>query len=190
MFSSEWDRFSGEFERAKQVVAEIIRQAGGVLVNKTNLFKAFYHAHLKFAAANPNYLSSWPIVKMPHGPGIDSADALLGGLMLDGVIIVDQIEQHGYSAFRFIHTGKQCKGEPLPDEAIAAIQAGLDQVLGKSAKTVSDESHAMSRSWRAATKEGEELNIYADLSDDGEYQERVDFSRSITPIVDEIWGAS
>ena len=44
-----------------------VRQADGFRI-KTNLFKAFYHAHLEFARTQPGYLSNWPIVHMPNGP--------------------------------------------------------------------------------------------------------------------------
>ena len=56
-------------EVAKQVILEIIRQAGGVLNYKTSLFKAFYHAHLHFAETQSGYLSTWPIVACREAPG-------------------------------------------------------------------------------------------------------------------------
>ncbi|MBP87557.1 MAG: hypothetical protein CMJ64_12665 [Planctomycetaceae bacterium] len=64
-------RSAAEKDRAKRIIIEIIRQADGSFERKTNLYKAFYHAHLKYAADNPGYLSKWPIVRMPRGPGID-----------------------------------------------------------------------------------------------------------------------
>ena len=66
-------------DRAKKVIVEIIRQAGGELTATARLYKAFYFAHLYYAETAPGYLSDWPIVKMPTGPGIHSC----GGLVLE-----------------------------------------------------------------------------------------------------------
>ena len=51
---------------------ELIRQsAGDRIEGKTRLFKAFYFAHLFYARSAVDYLTDWPIVRMPQGPGID-----------------------------------------------------------------------------------------------------------------------
>ena len=60
-----------ERSKAKQVILEIIRQSKGRLTGKTRLYMAFYVAHLLYAEQEAGYLTVWPIVKMPFGPGID-----------------------------------------------------------------------------------------------------------------------
>ena len=87
--------------RAKQIIVEIVRQAGGVLDNKTNLFKAFYRAHLKFAESNPGFLSTWKIVRMPNGPGIHRFEVLLGELIADGYLEVDEVGKAAALHFGF-----------------------------------------------------------------------------------------
>ena len=173
-------------EKSKHVIVEIIRQAGGTLRNKTILFKAFYHAHLEYAAKNPGYLTTWPIVKMPHGPGIDNANVLLGELMAEGVLDVTQIQEGRFTAFMFEFTGEPPPGSPLSKEANEAIKSGLAVVTGKTASEVSDESHESSRSWRSA-RDGEELNIYLDLGSDQEFAARDEGIRKIASELRSVW---
>ena len=160
-----------EKERAKQIIAEIIRQAGGTLDNKTNLYKAFYHAHLRYAETQPGYLSSWPIVRMPRGPGIHDFDILLGELMAEGKVETKQVAWEGFSGFRFRLCHGPVQRSLLPEGALEAIAFGVAQVRGKSAEQVSKETHESSRAWRNA-KDGEELNIYIDGIPEEEYQQR------------------
>ncbi|MFH1269274.1 MAG: hypothetical protein ABIK89_26395 [Planctomycetota bacterium] len=164
-------------ELAKQIILEIVRQAGGTLTNKTNLYKAFYHAHLRFAETQPSYLSAWPIVRMPRGPGIDRFDVLLGELMAEGKLETKEVTLGEYRAFRFMLL-KDVECGDLPVGAVDAIAYGVAQVEGKAAERVSRESHDMSRAWREA-EDGEELNIYTDLLSDEEYQERIERSRAL-----------
>lgn len=150
-----------EKELAKQIILEIVRQAGGVLDNKTNLFKAFYHAHLRFAEMQAGYLSTWPIVRMPRGPGIDRFDLLLGELLAQGKIETKEVSSGEYTGFRFVLTDQLVPNDLVPEGGVEAIAYGVDQVRGKSAEQVSKESHQQSRSWRNAS-DGDELNIYVD----------------------------
>jgi hypothetical protein len=146
-------------ERAKAIIMEIIRQAGGQFHNKTNLFKAFYYAHLEFARTQPGFLSTWPIVRMPNGPGIDRFDRLLGELMAEGKLEIQPITKGSYEGFLFSTAGT---GDPdvLPDGSADAIAKAVSMVDGKTARTVSKESHR--RAWKSA-KDGQEMNIYLDL---------------------------
>ena len=154
-------------EIAKQIILEILR-AGGVLNFKTSLFKAFYHAHLRFAATHTSYLSAWPIVRMPRGPGIDRFDVLIGELLAEGAVETHQIKAGPYEGFQFRITDKTARRNMLPDGAIEAIEYALEQVKGRTATQASDDSHSASRAWRDA-RDGEELNIYLDLQSDDEY---------------------
>src|SRR4051812_23617273 len=87
--------------RAKQIIVEIIRLSGGRLESKTRLFKIFYFAHLYFAKDNPGYLSDWTIVRMPHGPGIDTAESLIRELVEEKVIDVCRGDLGPYSPVLF-----------------------------------------------------------------------------------------
>jgi len=161
-----------ERERAREIIAEIIRQAGGELVNKTNLYKAFYHAHLEYADKNLDYLSTWPIVRMPKGPGIHEADRLLGELVSAGVLVIDELQKGDVTAFRFRLCEQRLHDSPLKAREIAAIRYGVREVAGKTAGRASEDSHEASRAWREGT-DGEELNIYLDrISDETVAQER------------------
>ena len=144
-------------EIAKAIILQIVRQAGGVLDNKTNLYKAFYYSHLHFADKRGYYLSTWPIVRMPRGPGIDAFDPLIGELMAEGKLECKSVEHGDCSGFRF----SICDGVPqdsLPVGADEAIAHALKHVQGKTATAVSAKSHDDSRAWREAA-DGEELNI-------------------------------
>ena len=161
-----------EKELAKEIIAEIIRQAGGAFDNKTNLYKAFYYAHLQYAETQPGYLSNWPIVRMPRGPGIHNFDVLLGELMAEGKVETKQIDLEGRSGFRFTLCEGPSEGNLLPEGSSEAIAFAVDQVRGKSAEEVSRETHETSRAWRNA-RDGEELNIYIDSIPEEEYQRRM-----------------
>lgn len=173
-------------ERAKQIILAIVHQAGGVFSNKTNLYKAFYHAHRQFADTQPGYLSAWPIVRMPRGPGIDRFDVLLGELMAEGKVETKEIDHGEHKGFRFALRGDVELGE-LPAGATEAIAYAAAQVCGKGAKQVSRESHEVSRAWRAA-QDGEEINIYLDSLGDDEYREYMtqaeDIGRRIDAVLD------
>ena len=157
-------------DRAKRIIVELVRQAGGVFYNKTNLFKAFWRAHLAYSADHPGYLSAWPIVKMPQGPGIDRADQLIGEMLEEGWLTLTEqsMGQHTGLVFALGDTVPPCA---LDRQAVAAIREGVAAVDGKRASTVSDESHRDSRAWNQAEM-GKELDVYIDLVPDDELQAR------------------
>jgi hypothetical protein len=156
-------------ERAKLIVLAIIREAGGELDNKTNLFKAFYYAHLHYTKNTGGFLSAWPIVRMPRGPGIHDSDTILGELMVSGDLHVAQIQSGQHHALRFRLTDKgRCALEGLSSEDSDAIAKAVREVYRKTAARVSDESHLVSKSWHD-TPNGKELAIYADLLTPEEY---------------------
>lgn len=176
--------------RAKQIIVEIIRRAGGTFTNKTNLYKAFYYAHLRFADTQPGYLSAWPIVRMPRGPGIDRFDVLLGELMADGKVETKQIRCGDYNGFRFTLCGPAAQDSTeLPPEAVEAISFAVNRIDGKSANQVSDLSHVDSRAWREA-QDGEELNIYLDSLGDDEYRAYATQAEDIAGRIDAVLDGS
>ncbi len=167
-----------EKERAKEIILEIIRQAGGVFDLETNLYKAFYHAHLRYANTHRGYLSTWPIVRMPHGPGINDCKDLLRELAKAGKIKISKFKcQGGYDGRRFTLLTNDIDCSRLPRGATKAIAYGVEQVKGKTAKQTSHESHIKSRAWKEA-EDGDELNIYTDSLSDDEYErEKQDIKR-------------
>ena len=174
-------------EVAKQIILEIIRQAGGVLNYKTSLFKAFYHAHLRFADTQTGYLSTWPIVRMPRGPGIDRFDILIGELLAEEAVETQQIECGEYEGFQFRIGRDLPRRNMLPAGAKEAIAYGVQQIKGKSATQVSDESHVVSRAWRDHV-DGDELNIYTDLLSPDEYSRRTQQAAGVASALREVWG--
>lgn len=169
-------------ERAKAIIVEIIRQAGGRFRNKTNLFKAFWRAHVAYAGSHLAPLSDWPIVRMPMGPGIDRFNALLGELMLENVVEAEQVQHGDFTGFIFhLLPGAP---ETLTPEEIEAVKTGVQSVDGKSAGDVSDDSHDHSRAWQSA-KDGDELDVFLDVIPEDEYREREKRLRELVAVLDE-----
>jgi hypothetical protein len=157
--------------RATGIIAEIIRQAGGELTGTTRLYKAFYFAHLYYAESAPGYLSDWPIVKLPTGPGIGSGSQLLAEMKDAGILATDHVQVGPFQAVRLRLTGKEPAGDPLPADAVDAIRRAVQWVQDKAAGELSELTHEFSRSWNLA-KDGEELSIYIDLIPEDEYARR------------------
>ena len=135
-------------ERAKRIIYEIIRQAPDDYHKENFLDVAFYYAHLVYHADQSGYLSTWPIVKLPHGPGIEDEIGLLNEIW---TTMLSEI-------------AKYAKGAGLTDVEIAAIRWGVD-ITKKMAITVD------SPAWLAASL-GEEISIYTDPLPDEEFAKR------------------
>jgi hypothetical protein len=151
---------------AKRLIVEIIRQSGGVLDNKTNLFEAFYHAHLHFFATQPGLLSHWPMVRLSNGPGIDDADLLLGELIEERQLRIAQVQTDEFQGFRFELTG--APDSSLPAEAMEAISFGVEQARASQRGAQPRTEGLHSRSWKAA-QNGDRLNIYVDPIPEAEF---------------------
>jgi hypothetical protein len=164
------ERMPADRNRAKALILEILRQSGGQL-GKTKVFKAFWLAHLYYVKKEPGYLSDWPIVRMPHGPGIDHGDTLIKELTESGDIAIDHQPVGPYTEIVCKLTGKSRGGGNLSASAIAALSEGYKTVEGEPASKISQMSHEFSRSWNN-TPNGSELNIYSDLIPDDVYEDR------------------
>lgn len=151
-----------EANQAKQVILELIRAAGGSWAGKTKLYKAFYLAHLYYADREPGFLTSWPIVRMPNGPGVDQGDELLEELVFARDLDLESIKIGPYPSTTYHLAEGAGRATELSEAAIRAIQDAVQFVSPKSAQELSDLTHDFSRSWNTA-KDGEELNIYIDL---------------------------
>ncbi|HEV2970812.1 MAG TPA: hypothetical protein VGY55_12645 [Pirellulales bacterium] len=172
--------------RAKQIIVEIVRLSGGKFDSTTRLFKAFYFAHLYYARIAPGYLSDWPIVRMPRGPGIDDGRALLEELAEEGLLEIRAIPTGPYTQMQYRTASRSNSLGPLPLNAIDAIRDAVNFVNSRTAAELSDLTHECSRSWRSA-KDGDELNIYADLSTDEDFANRQEAFKRLDPILEEIW---
>lgn len=172
-------------EKAKTVIGEIIRHsAGDQLRGKTRLFKAFYFAHLFYAKSNSDMLTDWPIVRMPHGPGVDDFNSLINELVSSASVRSESENEGPYLEYVFTFV-KQ--GWPsLTDEETKAIQESVRYVKGKSATELSDLTHEHSRSWNSA-KDGDELSIYGDLLSDEEFTNEVSRSAEIDRMLQQAW---
>lgn len=161
-----------EKDRAKAILLEIIRQSNGCFNGSTRLYKAFYFAHLYYYRENPDVLSSWPVVHMPEGPGIESGAALISELHSEGLIEIGQRMKGPYTEDVYVLKSASV-ASPLSPEAIEAVKKSLQFIKGKSAASLSALLHEKSRTWKAG-KLGDELNIYLDLMTESEYQEAMD----------------
>lgn len=156
-------------DRAKRIILEIVRQAGGEL-GRTKIYKAFWLAHLIYDESEPGFLSDWPIVKMPNGPGIDDGKELLTELERAGLVETVPAQKGG-------HTEYGCRlVDSTPDLGFQeaetnAIRKAVEMVKEPTASRISEISHDVSRAWREA-KMGDQLNIYADGESDDEYKAR------------------
>ena len=155
--------------RAERVVLEILCQAGGGL-GKTLTYKAFWLAHLYYAENAPGFLTDWPVVRMPRGPGIDRGDTLLRGLHDQGFVELEHKPKGPFTEIHYRLTG-QSIGDPLPELAVEAVRQAVADIKGLTTDEVSNFSHDFSRSWNA-TPNGQELDIYSDLIPDDEYEDR------------------
>jgi hypothetical protein len=156
-------------ERAKQVILEVLKQAGGS-ISKAKLNKAFWLAHLYYAKENPGYLSDWPVVKMPNGPGIGRGEGLLYELKAAGQIAQEYEDDGPYLSIRCrLANGAQDSG--LPPAAKEAARKAVAYVTPRSATDLSEWSYGVSRSWRDK-QDGDELDIYADLIPDDVFEEQ------------------
>jgi hypothetical protein len=173
--------------RAKQIIAEIIRLHGGEIPTKTSLFKAFYFAHLYYAKSAPGYLSDWPIVRMPNGPGIHDADDLLEEMVEEGTLGLRQVRIGPYDAMCY-WLKRNTIPEGLSLDEIEAIKTAVDFVKGKTASELSSITHEFSRSWRLAA-DGDELNIYIDLESEEQYLRRMKAFQKFDRVIADAWPA-
>jgi hypothetical protein len=157
--------------RAKRVILEIIKRSGGELAGATKLHKMFYWAHRYYSELAPGYLSEWPIVRMPNGPGIDASRSLLGELVMDGLLEVGHASGEPFTPTTYRLTDGLIPGEPLDEIALQAIGMAVDHILPMTATQASEEAHRESRSWRSAW-DGCPINIYIDHIPEEEYRTR------------------
>lgn len=174
-------------QRAKQIIAEIIRLHLGEVPAKASLCKAFYFAHLYYAKDASGYLSDWPIVKAPNGPGIQDADELLGEMVDEGVIEFHDVNVGPYNSVSY-RLVKNPVPEALSPVESQAIRAAVDFVREKTGGELSHITQEFSRSWRMAA-DGDELNIYIDLEPEDQFLRRMQGFKKFDRAIAEAWPA-
>jgi hypothetical protein len=155
----------------------------GGLISKTDLLRIFWRAHLIYADVQPGYLSFWPLLKTAAGPAIQDVDRLLGELVADGTLAIDETSTGGVSSLRLEPTDQCAAGEALPADAVEAIQQA---VALRDAPPNLAQDYAALRSWNEAV-EGEELNIYLDVIPAGEYAERKQRLEDMASVLNDHW---
>lgn len=152
---------------AKGLILEILAAAGGKLTGKVRLHKAFYIAHLYYWRDHKGALTDYPVVRLPFGPGIEDAPALVNELQDEGAIEITTRSSGLYheTVFSLLADLKVDR----KSARFAAIKQAASYVKKRSAVQLSEETHVFSRTWQEAGN-GDELNIYLDLLTDEEYQ--------------------
>jgi hypothetical protein len=155
--------------KAKDVVLEILRTTGGKWDGKLKLYKTFYFAHLYYVNQNPGLLTTYPIARMPEGPGIDQGTDLLNELRKEGLLTIELSQEGPYPEYRYQLTENGVKQPRPPVEAQLAIKQASGFCYPKSGAELSQITHDRSRSWRQG-RDGDILDIYIDLIPDDDYQ--------------------
>ncbi len=166
---------NSDADRARRVILEIVRQSpGDEIVGKAKVFKTFYFAHLFYASRSGGYLTDWPIVKMPNGPGIDGFDELIAGLVKAGAMTTEPAMVGPYRSTCYRATGQPFTSGSLPPQGQDAIRDAVELTADKTGAELTNITHEHSRSWNQA-KLGEDLSIYIDLlpEDDGHSAEQM-----------------
>lgn len=154
-------------EKPRQVILEIIRQsAGDSIVGTTKLFKAFYFAHLYHLRDFGTFLSLWPIVRMPRGPGIDNFHSLIDPLVTCGKVAVTGSHSGPFPTTRYT-ARRDLPTTSLSEAEVKSIHKAVAFTQGKRASRLSEITHEYSRSWQES-QNGDELRISLDLMTDEE----------------------
>lgn len=151
--------------------------AGGSYDGSIRLNKVFYDAHLFYWHHFGKYLTSHPIVRLPHGPAIHDWRALAEELVAEGSIEIGKRPRGPYNEDVFnLRNGQP--SPPLTPEEAEAIENALAWVADKSAVEISRESHLRSRTWREA-ENGEELHAVLDSLTEMEHSRIQDRLRTL-----------
>jgi hypothetical protein len=172
---------------AEQVILELVRNAGGQWVGKKKLHKAFYLAHLFYAAERPGVLTDWPIARLPEGPGIHDARDLFGRLLEAGSLTVEEVRVGPYPEHSFRLTDKGPPQGALPEDARRAVRQAAEFAIPLSGYELSEITHEYSRSWRRGA-DGDLLNIYIDLIPDDEFENNEQQLAGLEQALRQAWG--
>jgi hypothetical protein len=173
-----------ERDEAKRIVVGIIRDSGGVLYGTTRLYKIFYYAHLFHWEEQEGALTTYPIVHMPNGPGIDCGPSLIEELVVDGIVCSSTRQKGPYK--EDVYTVDLARvADHLTAAEHASIGRAITHVGNADTKKLSDDAHDASRAWSEA-QSGRELNIYLDTLSDLEYAQMRERQLRIRQLIDEV----
>ena len=142
-------------------------------LEKTQLYKGYWLAHLLHMDKHGAILSEWPVVKMTHGPGIERGADILAELVDAGVLRQASVNHGPFTATCYSIADRRAASRiraELREEEVASIREACELVSNRTAKQLSEFSHEKSRAWKRADM-GHELAIYADLVWDDEESE-------------------
>jgi hypothetical protein len=153
-------------EEPKRLLAAIVQLSKDRrFENKTNLFKAYYWAHLYYWERHKGTLTRDPsIVRMPNGPGVDGHRMILEELARDGILRID-VRRWGVDDRQDIFTSLVDVRVTPEEEDV--IKLAIAKVANQLTEHVSKESHQ--RAWEM-TANGYEMPIYLDALTDEEYE--------------------
>jgi hypothetical protein len=172
-------------DQAARVVLEIVCQSpGDEIVGKGRLFKAFYYAHLFYAVESAGFLTDWPIVKMPEGPGIHDFRKLIDSLIANGDLETEPAKVGPYKTTKY-KAALEKRGS-MQQAEVDAVRQAVEFIAEKSAAQLSDITHEFSEAWNSA-KMGEELSIYVDLLPDDERESRRQAEKTLERDLQAAW---
>lgn len=172
-------------ERAKSALVTIIACAGGQFVGKTKLHKVFWLAHLFHWQDENGILTTHPIARLPHGPGIHDGDHLLRELERSKQIEIDAGRNGPFPEYTYRLLVESPIDQTNP--AHRSIQKAWAFFAPMTATQASDYAHEFSRSWRDGSS-GQELDIYSDLLPDEEFDQIKQASAELEKMVREALG--
>ena len=177
-------------DAAKRVLCQLIEAYDGRLPGKIRLYKAFYAAHLFYWNTGIGTLTTYPIVRMPMGPGIDNSKNLLDELMADGYIKIGEQYNgpHKENVYELVKPYPFSDSDPSTEATREAIQKAVLWTKDKTAAELSEETHAYSRSWREG-KDGEELDIYIDVLSEEDYEHMQARRANAEALINDVFGA-
>ena len=169
-------------EEAKRIIHGIVHLANESSIRKTLLFKVFYFAHLFYWQDSEGVLTTYPIARLPNGPGIHGHESLLQEMEQEGLISQYKEKVGPYDAIKLVSLVPPV----ISEDEKRIIKNTLDFIGDRTAVEVSDMVHEYSRTWRNE-KNGEILDIYLDLLSEEEWEENQREIDSAKVAIDEFY---
>ena len=172
-------------EQAKVVILGIIDAAGECFAGQVRLYKAFWAAHLCHHHREAGELTDHPVVRMPHGPGIDGGESILAELVAEGRLRKTEQPCGPYTEQVFHLTGN---APALNEAKRRSILEAVAWVTGRSGAELSQLTHEHSREW-IRRPDGAEMTVALDAMSEPEYQAMRRRQESVADDVAAVFGA-
>lgn len=156
-----------DINKAANVLRVIVDASGGEFEGRLRLVKAFYFAHLFHLKETGKFLTDWPIVRMPKGPGIDSLKSILDHCKSESILSEAQSSVGPYPEYRY-RTAEIHSDRDLDEKERNAIIKAAIFVSSRTGSELSEITHEYSNAWQQAV-DGEELNLALDLLDQEQF---------------------